>query len=147
MHVPKDKRSKLDPMGKRGIFVGYSETSKAYKIYVPGFKKIEIRRDVTFDEDVAFCKSKKNSFEEIQDEEPKSPQGLEPKAEDHDELEPQRLEDLAKEGTLGKIRPAWARELMQEAKKYGAPNKTFRESRKPKTYSSYVALLSDIIDA
>ena len=30
VHVPKDKRSKLDPSGKKGIFVGYSETSKAY---------------------------------------------------------------------------------------------------------------------
>ena len=61
MHVPKDKRSKLDPTGKRDIFVGYSETSKAYRIYVPGFKKIEINRDVTFDEDTTFCKLKKNS--------------------------------------------------------------------------------------
>jgi hypothetical protein len=26
VHVPKDKRSKLDPSGKKGTFVGYSET-------------------------------------------------------------------------------------------------------------------------
>jgi hypothetical protein len=36
VHVPKDKRSKLDPSGKKGIFVGYSETSKAYIVYIPG---------------------------------------------------------------------------------------------------------------
>jgi transposase InsO family protein len=36
IHVPKDKRKKLEPSGKKGIFVGYSETSKAYRIYVPG---------------------------------------------------------------------------------------------------------------
>ena len=98
IHVPKDKRSKLDPSRKRGIFVGYSETSKAYRIYVPGFKKIEITRDVTFDEDAAFSKSKKNASEEVQDEEPKAPRGSEPEAkkfvdEDHDELEPQKPED------------------------------------------------------
>ena len=135
MHVPKDKRSKLDPMGKRGTFVGYSETSKAYRIYVPGFKKIEIGIDITFDEDAAFCKSKKNSLEEIQEEEPKAPRGLEPEDEevvheDHDELEPQRPEDPPKEVTLGKRRVAWERELMQEAKKYDAPNGMFKESKK-----------------
>ena len=48
--------------------------------------------------------------------------------------------------TLGKRRPAWAREIVQEAEN-GAPDETFRESKKPKTYSSYVALLLDIIDA
>jgi hypothetical protein len=36
IHVLKDKRNKLEPSGKRGIFVGYSELSKAYRIYVPG---------------------------------------------------------------------------------------------------------------
>jgi hypothetical protein len=36
IHVPKDKRKKLEPSGKKGIFVGYSDTSKSYIIYVPG---------------------------------------------------------------------------------------------------------------
>jgi hypothetical protein len=36
IHVPKEKRSKMEPSGKMGIFVGYSETSKAYQIYIPG---------------------------------------------------------------------------------------------------------------
>ena len=49
IHIPKEKRMKLDHSGKKGIFVGYSESSKAYKIYFRGFKKIEISRDVTFD--------------------------------------------------------------------------------------------------
>ena len=51
IHIPKEKRTKLDPSGKKGIFVGYSESSKAYRIYFPGYKKIDISRDVTFDED------------------------------------------------------------------------------------------------
>jgi hypothetical protein len=33
-HIPKDKRNKLEPSGKKGIFVGYSESSKAYRIYI-----------------------------------------------------------------------------------------------------------------
>ena len=38
IHIPKEKRTKLDPSGNKGIFVGYSETSKAYRIYFLGFK-------------------------------------------------------------------------------------------------------------
>jgi hypothetical protein len=58
IHVPKEKRTKLDPYGKKGTFVGYSETSKAYQIYVPGKKYIEVSRDVTFHEKVAFRRSR-----------------------------------------------------------------------------------------
>ena len=38
IHIPKEKRTKLDPFGRKGIFVGYSDTSKAYQIYFQGFK-------------------------------------------------------------------------------------------------------------
>ena len=51
IHISKEKRTKLDPSRKKGIFVGYSEILKAYRICFPGFKKIDISRDVTFDED------------------------------------------------------------------------------------------------
>ena len=51
IHIPKEKRTKLDPSGKKGIFVGYFESSKDYRIYFSGFKKIDISMDVTFDED------------------------------------------------------------------------------------------------
>jgi hypothetical protein len=56
-HVPSEKRTKLDPMTERGIFVGYSETSKAFCIYLPSLRKIVLRRDVRFEEDGAFRKS------------------------------------------------------------------------------------------
>ena len=32
IHIPKEKRTKLDPSGRKGIFVGYNETSKEYRI-------------------------------------------------------------------------------------------------------------------
>src|SRR5713226_5746061 len=41
IHIPKEKRTKLYPSGKKGIFVGYSESSKAYIIYFPRYKKID----------------------------------------------------------------------------------------------------------
>ena len=39
--------------------MGYSESSKAYIIYFLGYKKIDISRDVPFDEDTAYNKSRK----------------------------------------------------------------------------------------
>ena len=64
IHIPKEKRTKLAPSGKKGIFVGYYESSKAYRIYFPRFKKIEISRDVTFDKDSAYNKSRKRPAED-----------------------------------------------------------------------------------
>jgi hypothetical protein len=48
----------LDPSGKKGIFVGYCEVSKSFRIYILGKHHIEISRDVTFDEDAVLKKSK-----------------------------------------------------------------------------------------
>ena len=67
IHIPKEKRTKLDPSRKKGIFVGYSESSKAYRIYFPGLKKIDISRDVTFDEDSAYNKSRKRPIEDLEE--------------------------------------------------------------------------------
>ena len=58
IHVPKEKRTKMEPLGKKGVFVWYSENSKAYRIYVPSQRKIEVRRDVNFHEEAAFKKSR-----------------------------------------------------------------------------------------
>jgi hypothetical protein len=62
-HVPKEKRSKLEPSGRKGTFVGYSESSKAYRIYILGQRQIEIRRDVAFEEEIAFQISRESQME------------------------------------------------------------------------------------
>ena len=49
--------------------MGYFESLKAYRIYFPGFKKIDISRDVTFDEDTAYNKSRKRHAEEPEESE------------------------------------------------------------------------------
>jgi hypothetical protein len=54
VHVPKDKRSNLDPSGKKGVFVGYSETLNKYRVDISGYRQIEIIKDVTFNEDATF---------------------------------------------------------------------------------------------
>ena len=50
VHIPKEKRTKLDPSRNKRIFVGYREVSKVFRIYISGFHHIDISRYVTFDE-------------------------------------------------------------------------------------------------
>jgi hypothetical protein len=54
----------LDPSGKKGIFVGYCEVSKAFIFYILGYHHIDINKDVTFYEYVALKKSRKFHLEE-----------------------------------------------------------------------------------
>ena len=63
LHVPKEKRSKLEPSGRKGTFVGYNESSKAYQIYNLGQRQIEVSRDVSFEEELAFHKSREAQME------------------------------------------------------------------------------------
>lgn len=67
--------------------------------------------------------------------------------EDHDEIvETEALVDPSREITVSKKRPTWFRSTIQDAEKYGAPIGSFRESKRPRRYSNYMALMSDIID-
>jgi hypothetical protein len=69
-HIPKDKMNKLEPSGKKGIFVGYSESSKAHRIYISEQHKIEFSRDVIFNENMDFKKSIEETIEEEEYKEP-----------------------------------------------------------------------------
>ncbi|GJR57614.1 putative polyprotein [Tanacetum coccineum] len=46
---------KLAPRGEKGIFMGYGNGVKDYRIWSPLEKRVILRRDVTFDEDYLFC--------------------------------------------------------------------------------------------
>jgi hypothetical protein len=37
LHILKEKRTKIETSRKKGVFVGYYEVSKAFKIYIPGY--------------------------------------------------------------------------------------------------------------
>ena len=104
IHIPKEKRTKLDPLGKKGIFVGYSESSKAYRIYLPGFKKIEISRDVTFYEDSAYNKSRKRHVEYPEENTTMNDATLE---ENREIEEPQEPVDPPQEKNPYKRKPSW----------------------------------------
>ena len=71
--------------------MGYSESSKTYRIYFPGFKKIDISRDVTFDEDSACKKSRKSPTKEP--EETKAPRIHDTTMNEESQAEDQKLEE------------------------------------------------------
>uniref|UniRef100_A0AAV1THW8 Integrase catalytic domain-containing protein n=1 Tax=Peronospora matthiolae TaxID=2874970 RepID=A0AAV1THW8_9STRA len=47
---PREKRLKWDPKAREGIFMGYEEASKAYRVYDIEAGQVVISRDITFDE-------------------------------------------------------------------------------------------------
>ena len=53
-HVSDELRKKLDNKGEKCTFVGYSDESKAYKLYNPLTKKVIICRDMQFIEEEAW---------------------------------------------------------------------------------------------
>ena len=65
IHVPKENRTKLHPLGNKSIFIGNSDISKAYNIYFPRFKNIETIEDVTFEEYSTYNKSSQIDHTEI----------------------------------------------------------------------------------
>ena len=44
-----------------------------------------------------------------------------------------------------KRKPTWAREIIQDVERYGALEGSLRQSKKPKPFSSYVALMCDLV--
>jgi hypothetical protein len=121
VHIPNEKRTKLDPSGKKGIFVGYCEVFKAFIIYIPGYHHIEINRYVTFDEYATLKKSRRCQLEEVYEEELVAPRVAEPVREvityfdeeipeDHNIIESKEPPQMM---ISHERNPYWARELIQ----------------------------------
>ena len=62
--VPEVKKKKLDNHGEKCIFIGYSEESKAYKLYNSLAKKPVVSRDVVFNEAEAWSWSNEETVKE-----------------------------------------------------------------------------------
>jgi hypothetical protein len=147
-HIPKDKRNKLEPSGKKGIFMGYSDSSKAYRIYILEQHKIEVRRDITFNERMAFRKSNEEIIEEEELEEPNEEntenENNEKDQPDHP-MEPcENIDSDIIPKT--KKRPAWLEATLQDAERIKVPEGTSRKSKRPKRFSSYATYMTKLLD-
>jgi hypothetical protein len=47
---------------------------------------------------------------------------------------------------LHKRKPAWARELIQDGEKYGVPEGTTRQVKRPKPFSIYKDFMCDLLE-
>jgi hypothetical protein len=172
-HVPSEKRTKLDPTTDKGILVGYSEASKAYRIFVPARRKIIVCRDVQFEEERALRRSRDLpthledqqgqdsgvKTEEAQGQSTGSQQQTqgtgsgtsvqrETVGHDHQELdddeEEQRDAVPQEQGT--RPRPKWFKSTVSDSRLAGLPERDFRRSKPPERLG-YVALMTQLIDA
>jgi hypothetical protein len=63
-----------------------------------------------------------------------------------DPVDPIDPVDIPRAIAVGPKRLAWARQTLQEAEGHAAPRGTFRESKRPQRFSSYISAMSHIID-
>jgi hypothetical protein len=147
-HIRKEKRNKLEPLGKKGILVGYNDSSKAYRIYIPEQHKIEVNRDVTFNEKMAFKKSIEETIEEEEIEE----LNKEIKENENDDKELPDHPMVPCENIYSDIipktkkRPACLEATLQDAERLKVPEGTLKKSKRPKRFSSYAAYMMKILD-
>lgn len=144
IHILKDKRKKLDPLVMKGTFVGYNN-SKAYKIYTKGHR-IEVSRDVIFDENIAFKKSKDLPVDSDDEELPIfEEEGIREEEESNHE---EGLSEIVQPVVIPETRkrPNWLKSTLLDVEGHGAAKGTFRESKKPKRYSGYATYMTKLIE-
>lgn len=140
VYIPKEKRTKLEPSRKKGVFIGYSENSKGYKIYIPGQKTIEISRDVKFEEDTTFNMSKyddESILEQISD---SSESHLVENEREYNSKPPTSNPEETENNN--KKRPFWARKSIEETNV--EPDEVMKENKRTRTHSCYVALITEL---
>ena len=119
---------------------------------------------MTFDEDEVLKKSKICQLEEVCEEEPVNPTMTESVWEVPRDAEPVREviaspnEETLEDHDITKVqeppqmtfshkrKPTWEKELIQDGEKYGVPEGTTRQVKRPKPFFSYTALMCNLFD-
>ena len=66
VHIPKEKRVKLDVRSWQGIFIGY-EGKNQYRVYNPRTEKVHITRDLFVDEQHLYHREALNDWDYSED--------------------------------------------------------------------------------
>ena len=112
----------MGAFGKKGIFVGYSENTKGYRIYVASQREIEMSHDVTFDEDMALSKvdnlpTQRGSREaDTREPKEKEEETMPDVEEPLDPIDPPPLEPSS-----SRKRPSWLRGTLDDAEGHTTP--------------------------
>jgi hypothetical protein len=112
IHALKETRTKLEPSGKKGTFVGYKES----------------HMDVDSEEQ-----------EDTKDDhvDPSTPI-VHPSDYQEELVKPAELVDLLRDVAVTKYKLAWLRDTLQDAERHLAPCGTFKEKKRPQIFSSYI---------
>jgi hypothetical protein len=95
--------------------VGYNECSKAYWIYISRKRQIEVNKDVTFEEEIAFRRSKESHMDinnEKKEETIPSPPSTVQRETIGDPVDPIAPVDVLRDIAVGQRRPAWAQQTL-----------------------------------
>ena len=129
-----EKMTKLDPSRRKGTFVGYSESSKAYQIYIPSQRQIEVRKNVTLNKEVSFRRSRGSHMDidsERQEEMVPSPPhalAIQRETQPIDQIDHVDLVaplNVSRDIVVGRKILAWAHQNLQEAKEHANPHGAF----------------------
>jgi hypothetical protein len=101
IHVPKEKRTKLEPSGKKGTFVGY----------------IESHMEIDSEEQEASKDEGTDPFSPV----------VHPSYYQEESVETTKLVDLPRDVAMTRVRPSWLHDTLQDAKRHVAPSGTFKE--------------------
>lgn len=128
-YVPQVKRDKLDKKAEAGIFIGYSSTSKAYRIFQPQNGKIIVSRDTKFMED------KQWSWEESSEKQlPVNSQYLDDSEDDDPVRGTRSLSDIYERSNVAVFEPAEFKEAEKDDKWIEAMREELRMIEKNGTW-------------
>jgi hypothetical protein len=107
-----------------------------------------VRKDVNFEEEIAFRRARESQMEIDSETILSLPSAVQREIAivPVDPVDPVALVDVPRDIVVGHKSPAWARQTLQEAEGHATPRGTFRDSKKPKRFSSYFSAMSHIID-
>jgi hypothetical protein len=134
--------------------VGYSETSKSYRFYVPRKNFIEVSRYVTFHEEATFHRSRELPCYTEDHEAPSPEPSYSPLSDEQREkarepsVDPIRDSiEFPLEKPSVKRKPSWCRQISKGEEKHATPKGTFKERKKLDKYLGLIAHLNLVIDS
>jgi hypothetical protein len=103
--------------------VGYNESSKVYQIYIHGQRQIEVSRDVIFEEERAFRRSRESQMEIGSKTVPSPPSAVqrETAIDQVDLVDLVAPVDVLRDIAVGHKRHVWAQQTLQEVEGHAAP--------------------------
>jgi hypothetical protein len=104
---------------------------------------------VVFDENIAFRKFIEDSMDSNDEEEHEGPKEETTCSPEHPNEEPEQPLEPVEPTIVPEIKkqPAWLKSTLQEVEIHKAPSGTFRERKRPKIFSSYVILMTSLVNA